>query len=76
IGGFLVNAAATSDPSQAQDLEGALTTLARQRYGPWLMGALALGLVAYGVFQVAKARYRRIGPLAEGDGARSGPEEA
>lgn len=63
IGGFLTYAAWTSDPSEARGLEGALETLGRQSYGPWLMGLVALGLAGYGILQIVKAWYRRIGPV-------------
>jgi hypothetical protein len=61
IGGFLIQAARNANPNQAQGLGGALATLAHQPYGPWLLGIVALGLAAYGVYQLAMARYRRIG---------------
>jgi len=57
IGGFLVSAAVQTDPNQAKGLDGALLTLAQQPYGPWLLGIVALGLVAYGVFCFSRARY-------------------
>ena len=57
IGGFLVQAALQSDPSETRGLSGALQTLAEQPYGPWLLGAVALGFVAYGVHCFALARY-------------------
>ncbi|NEQ32770.1 MAG: DUF1206 domain-containing protein [Leptolyngbya sp. SIO4C5] len=60
IGGFLIRAAITADPSEARGLSGALQTLQQQAYGPWLLGLVAIGLVAYGVYLEAKARYRRI----------------
>ncbi len=60
IGGFFIIAALQADPSQAKGLSGALDTLARQPYGPWLLGIVALGLVAYGVYCFSQARYRRI----------------
>lgn len=60
IGVFLGLAALNADPGQARGLGGALRTLEQQPYGPWLLGAVALGLVAYGLFQLVKARYRRI----------------
>jgi len=41
-------------------LDGALQALAEQPYGPWLLGIVALGLVAYGVHMGVQARYRRI----------------
>jgi len=59
-GWFLIKAAMSYDPSQAQGLGGALETLARQPSGPWLLGIVALGLVAYGAYSFLQARYRRI----------------
>jgi hypothetical protein len=63
IGGFLVLAALQSDAQEARGMAGALATLERQPQGPWLLGAVAAGLVAYGLFQLVQARYRRIRPL-------------
>lgn len=60
IGFFLLQAAYQSDASEARGLAGVLDTLLRQPYGPWLMGLLALGLVAYGIYMGVQARYRRI----------------
>lgn len=60
IGFFLIQAARLSDPSQARGLGGALETLAQQPYGPWLLGVVAIGLVAYGIFMMVLARYRRV----------------
>ena len=62
IGGFLIAAAIHSDPSEARGVGGALQTLARQPYGPVLLGIVALGLMAYGAYQLIRARYRRIDP--------------
>lgn len=60
IGGFLMHAAWTTDPSAARGLEGSLEALGSTGWGPWVMGVVALGLAAYGALQVVKARYRRI----------------
>jgi len=60
IGIFLVQAARRSNPSEAKGLGGALAALARQPYGPWILGLVALGLIAYGIYSVVEARYRRI----------------
>ncbi len=62
IGVFLIRAALQTDPDEARGLGGALETLARQPFGPYILGAVALGLVAYGVFMFVVARYRRIEP--------------
>lgn len=59
IGGFFIVAARQADPNEAKGLSGALSTLARQPYGPWLLGGVALGLVAYGVYCFSRARYRQ-----------------
>ncbi len=59
-GWFLIQAALRYDPSEARGLGGALETLASQPYGPWLLGIVALGLVAYGAYSFLQARYRRI----------------
>ena len=60
IGGFLLVAALQAQPERARGLGGALETLARQPYGPWLLGAVAVGLIAYGLFMLVEARYRRM----------------
>lgn len=62
IGIFLVLAALHTNPSEARGLGGALRTLERQPYGPWLLGVIAGGLVAYGAYEIVNARYRRIKP--------------
>lgn len=60
IGLFLVQAARRSDANEAKGLGGALAALAQQPFGPWILGLVALGLIAYGVYSVIEARYRRI----------------
>ena len=62
IGGFLIQAALQTNPNQARGLGGALSTVASQPFGPYLLGVVALGLVAYGLFMFVVARYRRIKP--------------
>lgn len=60
VAGILVIAAAvTFDPRKSAGLDGAMRTLAGQPYGPWLLGALAVGLIAFGVFGFAAARWAR-----------------
>ena len=60
IGCLLLVAASQHDPNQAQGLDGALDTLARQPYGPVLLGGVAVGLLAYGLYMLVEARYRKI----------------
>jgi Domain of Unknown Function (DUF1206) len=62
IGWLVIQAALQYDPAKAQGLEGALGTLRQAAYGPYLLAAVALGLIAYGIFQFVKARYRIIRP--------------
>ncbi|CAN5130197.1 hypothetical protein BH24PSE2_BH24PSE2_22540 [soil metagenome] len=59
-GTFLILAAWRHDPSQAKGLGGALSELASQPYGRYLLGAAALGLLCYGIYCAANARYRRL----------------
>jgi hypothetical protein len=60
IGGFLLYAGVSADPSHARGLGGALVAVAQQPSGPWLLGVVALGLVAYGLFCLSQALYRRV----------------
>ncbi|KST69560.1 DUF1206 domain-containing protein [Mastigocoleus testarum] len=59
IGIFLIQAALKSDASEAKGLGGALSSLAQQPFGSWILGFVAFGLVSYGIFSILKARYRR-----------------
>jgi hypothetical protein len=60
VGGFLIAASLYYDPKEARGLEGVFDALAQQPYGPWLMGVVALGLIAYGIYMLVESRYRRI----------------
>jgi hypothetical protein len=60
VGVLLIAAAIHAEPQEARGLGGALTTLAEQSFGPWLLGVLAVGLIAYGVYVLVEARYRRM----------------
>jgi hypothetical protein len=60
IGVLLGVAAVNYNPDQATGLDAALKGLAAQPYGPYLLIAVALGLVAYGVFCFFDARYHRV----------------
>jgi hypothetical protein len=60
VGGLLLAAAIHAEPQEARGLGGALTTLAEQSFGPWLLGVLAVGLIAYGSYVLVEARYRRM----------------
>lgn len=60
IGAFLLQAALRANPNEARGLDGALKVLAQQTYGPWLLSIVAVGLMAFGVYSLVEARYRRI----------------
>ncbi|MDQ3101157.1 MAG: DUF1206 domain-containing protein, partial [Bacteroidota bacterium] len=60
IGFLFIKASIASNASQAQGTEGAFQFLHDSGYGPWLMGSVAFGLFAFGVFCVVQARYRNI----------------
>ncbi len=62
IGSFLILAALQSRAQQAGGLSDALLSLEGTPFGPWGLGSVALGLIAYGVYLIAESRYRRILP--------------
>lgn len=57
---FLARAAIEYDPTKARGLDGALREVATAPYGKWLLGTVAAGLFAYGVFCWIQARYREV----------------
>ena len=61
VGFFLIVAAIQFNPQKAKGLDTALRELLRLPFGPLLLGIVALGLIAYGVYSFAEARYRRVG---------------
>jgi hypothetical protein len=60
LGAFLVKAALEYDPDEAIGIDGALQKLALHSYGDALLGLVAAGLLAYGVFCLVRARYREV----------------
>jgi hypothetical protein len=60
IGFFLVRAAWQYDPKEAVGLDGALAEVLRQDYGDTLLGLVAGGLIAYGLYCFVEARYREV----------------
>lgn len=61
IAGMLfVVAAVTYDADKARGLDGGLRALAAESYGPLLLGLVAVGIAAYGVFCIFQARYRKV----------------
>jgi hypothetical protein len=58
VGVLLVRAARSGDPEQAGGMRESLDMLAGM--GRWPLAVVALGLVAYAVYELLNARYRRI----------------
>jgi len=60
VGVFLVKAAIDYDPNTAVGLDGALAKVDHASYGPFLLGLVAAGLIAFGIYSLSDSRYRRI----------------
>jgi hypothetical protein len=60
VGIGLLKAALSHNASEARDTRQALLEIASSGYGQFLLGLVAVGLVAFGLFMVASARYRTI----------------
>lgn len=60
IAGFFLYAAATQDPDKAGGLKDVFNTVSSQPFGPYLLGALAVGLFAFGIYGMVEAMYRKI----------------
>lgn len=59
-GGFLLYAALSYDPAQAKGMDDTLRSFTHTAAGPWLLVAVAVGLVLFGVFSWAMARWREV----------------
>lgn len=62
VGGFLAAAAITFDAKQAQGLDGTLRKFATTPLGPWLLVAVAVGLITFGIYSCCEARWRDVRP--------------
>jgi hypothetical protein len=63
IGGagmLVIIAASLSQPDKATGLDGALKTLGAQPYGAILLSVAGLGIIAYGLYSFAMARYTKM----------------
>jgi hypothetical protein len=60
IGIFVVKAAINDSRHAAIGLDGALAKLVHRAYGPWFLGFVAAGLIAFALYSLSDARYRRI----------------
>lgn len=62
VGVFLVLAGLQARADEARSWGQALQTVEQQPFGGLVLGVLATGLVAFGLFGFVEARYRRISP--------------
>lgn len=59
-GAFAVRAAVDYEPERAKGLDDTLRSFADTPLGPWLLACVAAGLVLFGLFSFAMARWRRV----------------
>ncbi|MFE5854318.1 DUF1206 domain-containing protein [Streptomyces sp. NPDC056500] len=57
---FILVAAIRFDPQEAKGMDATLRSFAQTPAGPWLLVAVAIGLILFGVFSFASARWRRL----------------
>jgi hypothetical protein len=60
VGIFLVKAALDFNPHAAVGVDGALAKIVDRSYGPLVLGIVAAGLVAFALYSLTDARYRKI----------------
>ena len=60
IGSALLFAAKNANPHEAKGLAETLATIRGWSVGWLLLAIVAIGFIAYGVYQLVEARYRRI----------------
>jgi hypothetical protein len=60
IGIFLIKAAVDYNSRAAVGLDGALAKIVHRSYGPFLLGVVAVGLIAFALYSLSDARYRKI----------------
>lgn len=62
---FLLKAGLDARSSDARSWGGALQAVEQQPYGSWVLGLVAVGLIAFGLFGFVEAAYRGIRPPPE-----------
>jgi hypothetical protein len=60
VGGLIILAAYQANPSQPVGMDAALATLLHQPYGIWLLGVVAVGLIAFGFYSMLSALWFRL----------------
>lgn len=66
VGYFFLQAAVTYEPDEARGLDSALREVSEQPWGQVALVLIAIGLLAYGLFGLVEARYRKVGSSASG----------
>ncbi|MET7383756.1 DUF1206 domain-containing protein [Streptomyces sp. NPDC005529] len=59
-GVFAVRAAVEYEPDKAKGMDDTLRSFAGTPMGPWLLALVAVGLILFGVFSFAMARWRKV----------------
>lgn len=59
-GGFAIRAAVEFEPDKAKGMDNTIRSFADTPAGPWLLVCVAVGLVLFGLFSFAMARWRRV----------------
>lgn len=67
LGVFLTKAGLDARAAEARSWGDALQAVERQPFGSWVLGVVAVGLIAFGLFGLVEARFRRIRPPKEVD---------
>ena len=60
VGIFLIKAAVDYNARAAVGLDGALAKIVHRSYGPLALGVVAAGLIAFALYSLSDARYRKI----------------
>jgi hypothetical protein len=60
VGFFFIRAAYTHNPDHSKGIGGALTALANQPFGQFILVIVAVGLILYGVYQIIIGRYQHM----------------
>jgi hypothetical protein len=60
VGGLITLGAYRANPSQPVGIDTALATLLHEPYGVWLLGIVALGLIAFGLYSMLSALWFRL----------------
>jgi hypothetical protein len=60
LGYFIIQMAITANPGNPKGLDGTLEKILQQNYGSWLLGAVSIGLILYGLFEILKGKNKYI----------------